>query len=190
MDDAAPSDLKDDTEYVTFDSDEYGEFSACDRLAMVREVLLDELMDPNAEIFEGTACIFKYEYERVENIMVGMVQKVFVDPETKKINLIQVLNCPPKGASMDNLYVHINAEQAFHLRYKVKVTDTIERSMLLAINLEINKSDGKFSKKRKSGTKYSSSSYATAKMLFSTTTNCEHQLPVKSLARAFGVRMF
>ena len=98
MDDAAPSDLKDDTEYFTFDSGEYGEFSACDRLAMVREVLLDELMDPNAEIFEGTACIFKYEYERVENIMVGMVQKVFVDPETKKINLIQVLNCPPKGA--------------------------------------------------------------------------------------------
>ena len=88
MDDLAPSNLKDDTEYVTFDSDEYGEFSACDRLAMVQEVLLDELMDPNAEIFEGTACIFKYEYERVENIMVGMVQKVFVDPETKKINLI------------------------------------------------------------------------------------------------------
>ena len=97
--------------------------------------------------------------------MVGMVQKVFVDPETKKINLIQVLNCPPKGASMDNLYVDINAEQAFHLRYKVKVMDTIERSMLLAINLEINKSDGNFSKifKRKSGTKHSSSLYSTAK---------------------------
>ena len=60
---------------------------------------------------------------------------------------------------MDNLYIDINAEQAFHLRYKVKVMDTIERSMLLAII----KSDGKFSKKRKSGTKYSSSSYATAK---------------------------
>ena len=59
---------------------------------------------------------FQYEYERVENIMVGMVQKVFVDPETKKINLIQVLNCPPKGASMDNLYVDINAEQAFGVR--------------------------------------------------------------------------
>ena len=113
---------------------------------ILKLLLFDELVDPNAEIFEGTACIFKYEYERVENIMVGMVQKVFVDPETKKINLIQVLNCPPKGASMDNLYVDINAEQAFHLRYKVKVTDTIERSMLLAINLEINKSDGNFLK--------------------------------------------
>ena len=33
-------------------------FTTADRLSMVQQVLLDELLGPNAEIFKGTACIF------------------------------------------------------------------------------------------------------------------------------------
>ena len=44
--------------YVTFENGKHGAFATADRLPMMRHVLLDELLDPNAEIFKGTACIF------------------------------------------------------------------------------------------------------------------------------------
>ena len=85
MDDPAPSDLKNDTEYVTFDSGEYGEFSACDRLAMVREVLLHELMDPNAEIFEGTECVFSTNMNGWRTLWLGWCKKCLLTQKQRKL---------------------------------------------------------------------------------------------------------
>ena len=69
-----------------------------------------------------------------------------------------VLQCPPQGATKDNLYVDISADSAFHPNYCIRVTDVLEREMRLAYNTD----SGSFSKKRKVG-KHGHSSYVVAK---------------------------
>ena len=60
----------------------------------------------NASILVKMACIYKYEYEGTTNMMVGMVKKVNYN-EDNSVCSIEVLQCPPRGATKDNLYVDI-----------------------------------------------------------------------------------
>ena len=72
-----------------------------------------------------------------------------------------MLQCPPRGATKDNLYVDISADSAFHPNYCIRVTDILEHEMWLAYNLQSTDSGG-FSKKRQAG-KHGHSSYLVAK---------------------------
>ena len=60
----------------------------------------------NASILVKMACIYKYEYEGTTNMMVGMVKKVNYN-EDNSVCSIEVLQCPPRGATKDSLYVDI-----------------------------------------------------------------------------------
>ena len=62
----------------------------------------------NASILVKMACIYQYEYEGLgtTNMMVGMVKKVNYN-EDNSVCSIEVLQCPPRGATKDNLYVDI-----------------------------------------------------------------------------------
>jgi hypothetical protein len=90
-------------------------------------------------------------------MMVGMVKKVNYS-EDNSVCSIEVLQCPPRGATKDNLYVDISADSAFHPNYCIRVTDVLEREMRLAYNTD----SGSFSKKRKVG-KHGHSSNLVAK---------------------------
>ena len=90
-------------------------------------------------------------------MMVGMVKKVNYS-EDNSVCSIEVLQCPPRGATKDNLYVDISADSAFHSNYCIRVTDVLEREMRLAYNTD----SGSFSKKRKVG-KHGHSSNLVAK---------------------------
>ena len=81
-------------------------------------------------------------------MMVGMVKKVNYS-EDNSVCSIEVLQCPPQGATKDNLYVDISADSTFHPYYCIRVTDhdVLEREMRLACNTD----SGSFSKKRKVG---------------------------------------
>ena len=79
-------------------------------------------------------------------MMVGMVKKVNYSKDNSVCS-IEVLQCPPRGAMNDNIYVDISADSAFHPNYCIRVTDVLEREMQLAYNTD----SGSFSKKRKVG---------------------------------------
>ena len=92
----------------------------------------------NASILVKMACIYKYEYEGTTNMMVRMVKKVNYNYNVKKVNYnednsvcsIEMLQCPPRGATKDNLYVDISAAySAFNPNYCIRVTDVLEREM-------------------------------------------------------------
>ena len=95
-------------------------------------------------------------------MMVGMVKKVNYS-EDNSVCSIEVLQCPPRGATKDNLYVDISADSAFQddpYNYCIRVTDVLEREMRLAYNTSTD--IGSFSKKRKNG-KHGHSSNLVAK---------------------------
>ena len=52
-------------------------------------------------------------------MMVGMVKKVDYH-EDNSVCSIEVLKCPPRGATKDNLYVDISADSAFHPNYCIR----------------------------------------------------------------------
>ena len=60
----------------------------------------------NASILVKMACIYKYEYEGTTNMMVVIVKKVNYSKDNSVFS-IEVLQCPPRGATKDNLYVDI-----------------------------------------------------------------------------------
>jgi hypothetical protein len=154
-----PGSPADEVEFVTHSSGEHGHFTKEQRLELVRDLLLEE-DSQNAPIMEKTHCIYKYVYAGKCNIMVGMIKKVNYDETGTNVASIEVLQCPPKGARRENLYIDISPDDAFNLDYRIRVTDILERSMLLAYNLEMT-AGGKFCKKRKSG-KYGHSAYFVA----------------------------
>ena len=80
-------------------------------------------------------------------MMVGMamVHKVNYS-EDNSVCSIEVLQCPPRGATKDNLYVDISADSAFHPNYCIRVTDILECE-----THAYNTDSGSFSKKRKVG---------------------------------------
>ena len=80
-----------------------------------------------------------------------------------KIKLHQSKFCSAhrKEQKRDNLYIDISEDDAFNMDYRIRVTDVLERSMLLAYNLQIT-TTGHFCKKRKGG-KYGHSSHIVAK---------------------------
>jgi hypothetical protein len=169
IEDFAPADMPDATEYVTHNSGPHGSFTKADREALIRTTILEEnALDDTAVILPQKACIYKYEYNSKTNISVGLVKKVIegdVENETGKVSyLYEVLQCPPKGAKKDNLYIDICPDSAFNLDFRIRVIDRLERSMILAFNLEMT-SNGTFSKKRKSGGAHSLSSYCVAKQV-------------------------
>lgn len=164
--DPAPNDLDEEQEHVTHASGAHGSFSTTQRLEMVRNVVAEEMSSKsNLEgVMEGTYCIYKYEYNGEFNIMLGKVKKICYRMEGGRptdVTAIEVLQCPPKGAKRDNLYIDISAETMFNLDYYIRVTDTLEPSMVLCYNLHMN-DNGTFSKRRKQG-KYSQTPYVTAK---------------------------
>lgn len=161
LQDAAPGDPNDELEFVTHSSGPHGQFSKEDRQTFVRDILLEEESNPNAEILINMGCIYKYEYGGKTNIMVGLVKKIIFDDSTNLVSSVEVLQCPPKGAKRDNLYIDISENDAFNMDYRIRVTDVLERSMLLAYNLQMT-STGHFCKKRKGG-KYGHSSHFLAK---------------------------
>ena len=155
-----PGDPEEDRPYVTFDSGIHGKFTAQERQTLVRDLLLEEESTSTSPILTKMGCIYKYEYQGRSNIMVGMVKKVNYN-EDNTISSVEVLQCPPRGAKKDNLYIDFSADTSFNLDYRIRVTDVLEREMLLAYNLVMTDS-GCFSKKRKSG-KHGHSSYTVAK---------------------------
>jgi hypothetical protein len=102
-----PGDPKDDTQYVTYDSGIHarrihhsGTSKFGERSSFEGRIYF------NASILVKMACIYKYEYEGTTNMMVGMVKKVNYS-EDNSVCSIEVLQCPPRGATKDNLYVDI-----------------------------------------------------------------------------------
>jgi hypothetical protein len=159
--DAAPADPIDELEYVTHSSGIHGAFSKQDRQNFVRNILLEEESNPHAEVLTNMGCIYEYVYDRKTNIMVGLIKKINLDENDNHLTSIEVLQCPPKGAKRDNLYINISENDAFNLDYRIRVTDVLERSMLLAYSLQMTAS-GHFCKKRKGG-RLGYSSYSLAK---------------------------
>ena len=158
-----PGNPEDNRPYVTHNSGTNGSFTTQERQILVRDMLLAEESNINAQILVKMGCIYKYEYEGMTNIMVGMVRKVNYN-EDRSVGSIEVLQCPPRGAKKDNLYVDISADGCFNLDYRYRVTDILKREMLLCCNLHMTDS-GSFSKKRKTG-KHGHSSYVVAKTSF------------------------
>ena len=178
--DSAQEDLPDDTQIITFHSKLHGSFTKQQRLDLVRQRLSNVPECSNtAIIVEGKGCIFKYTHvkrgteEEITQIGVGIIEKVHGDASSPTA-LVDIRFCPPKGAKPqkgsrpDTLYQDINSDMCFNLHYrsrtgkKVENEDRkLEREVLLAFNLDINKSSGAFNKKNRGG-KYEMSSYMLA----------------------------
>lgn len=181
IEDSAFDDLPDEQEFVTHSSGEFGSFTKKQRLEMIRLTLADiESWQKDATIVENMFCIYKFTHEdRVSKeektqIAVGLIEKIHSDAMTGE-KLFDLRFCPPKGARpasknrADTLYQDISADYAYNIRYKSAKGNKVEqedrnlsRSVMLAFNLEINKSDGKFSKKRRADSPYNLSSYSLA----------------------------
>lgn len=181
IDDIAFADLGDEVEFLTHSSGDFGSFTKKDRLNMIRLSLAEiEKHNSSVVIFQNMACIYKYTHlDRLDhaektNIGVGIVEKVHVCPETGQ-ELVDIRFCPPKGAKpatknrQDTLYQPISVDYAYNLSYKSAKGKKVEkedinlpRSVMLAFNLEINKSDGRFSKRRRNDSPYNMSSYSLA----------------------------
>lgn len=161
--DLAPADPEDHLQYVTHESGPHGHFKTQQRTKLVRDLLLNEDTNDCSPILEKKYCIYKYEYNGNTNIMVGKVKAVQYEttPNGEKIvSALEILQCPKKGQKQDNLYVDISADDSFNLDYRVRIVDTLERSMLLCFNLEMT-SMGTFSQRQRSG-KYAHSSFFVA----------------------------
>lgn len=182
IEDSALHDLPDDQEFVTHASGDHGSFTKKQRLEMIRLTLADiEGWQKNVIVVENMFCIYKFTHEdRITKtdktqIAVGLVEKVHSDAVTSEKHF-DIRFCPPKGAKpankhrADTLYQDISADMAFNTHYrstqgkKVEQEDkNLPRSVMLAFNLELNKSDGRFSKKRRTDSPYNMSSYSLAK---------------------------
>jgi hypothetical protein len=66
------------------------------------------------------------------------------------VTATEILQCSPKGARREILGIDISPDDALILDYHIRVTDILERSMLLAYNLQMATS-GKFCKRGKVG---------------------------------------
>jgi len=103
-----PGDPKDDTQYVIYSIQQWdswrihhsGTSKFGERSSFEGRIYF------NASILVKMACIYQYEYEGTTNMMVGMVKKVNYS-EDNSVCSIEVLQCPPRGATKDNLYVDI-----------------------------------------------------------------------------------
>lgn len=62
-----------------------------------------------------------------------------------------MLQCPPRGAKEDHLYVNISAAALFDLAYRISVADVLEREMLLTYHLHLTDSDGFINKRESMG---------------------------------------
>lgn len=181
VEDCALEDLRDDVEFLTHSSGSHGSFSAKDRLGMIRLTLAElEAHNKTAIVQENTGCIYKFVHtdritsEEKTQIAVGIVERVHTCSENGQA-LYDIKFCPPKGAKPasgkrhDTLYQNISADMKFNLRYKTTKGTRVEnedinlpRSVMLAFNLEINKGDGTFCKRRRNDSPYNMSSYALA----------------------------
>ena len=183
VEDCALEDLGDSVEFLTFSNfdGKFGQFTKQDRMHMVR-LTLAEITSHNSKqvVLENRAGIYKFTHvdretqvEKVQ-IAVGIVTKVHTCPITENL-LYDIKFCPPKGAKpakkgrADTLYQDISADMAFNVNYKSRVGRKVEnedvnlpRKVMLAFNLELNKSDGKFCKKRRNDSIYNASSYMLA----------------------------
>ena len=165
LQDSAKDDLPDDMQIITFNSGTHGSFTKGQRLELLRQCVpnLPECSN-TAIICEGKGCIFKYTHvkrgsdEECSQIGVGIIQKVHGDPSSPSA-LIDIRFCPPKGAKpqkgsrLDTLYQDTNVDMNFNLKYKSRQGKKVEeedekldREVLLAFNLDINKSTGGFNK--------------------------------------------
>ena len=134
---------------------------------MVRLTLAQiETHNANIPVLLNLACIYKFQHTDRESgvektqIAVGIVTHQHNCPETGNL-LYDIRFCPPKGAKPaaknrpDTLYQNICADMGFNIHFKSRIGKKNEeedkylpRSVMLAFNLIINKSDGKFCKKR------------------------------------------
>jgi hypothetical protein len=165
LQDSARIDLQDDAQIITFDSGIHGRFTKQERLeSLQKRVLKMPECSKTEQILEGKGCIFNYTHVRrgtdelISQIGVGIIEKVHGNPSSPDA-LLDIRFCPPKGAKPqkgnrpDTLYQDINADMCFNLNYKSKKGTKIEkedmnleRDVLLAFNLDINKSSGTFNK--------------------------------------------
>ena len=127
-------------------------------------------------------CIYRFEHEDrktkevINQIAVGKITKCHICEETEE-ELFDIKFRPRKVAKAadarlkrkDTLYQNIDAEFSYNLNYVPKQGKKVEdedknlpKKIMLAFNLEINKSDGKFCKKRRSDSPYNMSSWSLA----------------------------
>jgi hypothetical protein len=175
IEDSAMADLPDDVETLTHNSSLHGSFSKKNRLDIIRDYLSNvHSVHDDSVILTGLACIYQFEHidgisgQQKEQIAVGIITQVHE-------NLIDIQFCPPKGAKPqkgkrpDTLYQDINEDMNFNTSYRSKAGKKIEcedknleRSVILAFNLELN-SNGSFSKKpQRADSLYNASSYTVA----------------------------
>ena len=169
LDDIDFVEIAEDREFITHHSGLHGEYSKSDRLDMIRHTLADlEATNSSWPIIINRACIYSFTYPdllaqaEVSQIGVGIITAVHGIP-TDPNAIIDIQFCPPKGAKPagkgrpNTLYQNIHADicMGFNMKYvsrkgkKVENEDrNLPRTVLLAFNLELNKSNGKFSERR------------------------------------------
>jgi len=134
-------------------------------------------------VFLETACILKYDYPKfkmgkpqfVQQIGVAVIKAVHRDHSspgaTFDIQFSHPKGCKPQSSKCpDTLYQDIDADMSFKMNHtskkgKMRVPDIskqLQKDVLLAFNLQINKSKHCFSKVRLADSKYKMSSYAFA----------------------------
>jgi hypothetical protein len=189
VEDSALQDLDDAVEFVTHDSGVHGHFSRTQRQDLTRQLLFQEqMLKDSGPILEKCACIYSYTFPDSnqkfnEQIGVGLVTKIHGDPSSEDC-LLDIQFCPPSGAlpqtskRPDTLYQNIEASMKFKLNHKISkgprgkkvrmldIEKMQPRSVLLAYNLELNKS-GKFSNSRVAAGKHSYTSMEVAKAVIS-----------------------
>ena len=183
LEDCALADLPGQQETITFDGGEFGAFTKKQRLEMVRLSLADiDSFNEKAVVYENMFCIYRFEHEDrdtkeiLAQIAVGKITRCRVCEQTGE-ELFDIKFCPRKGAKAadarlnrkDTLYQNIDADFSYNLHYVSKKGRKVEdedknlpKKIMLAFNLEINKSDGKFSKKRRSDSPFNMSSWSLA----------------------------
>ena len=95
-----PGDPKDDTQYVTYDSGIHGAFTTQERQNLVRDLRLKVESTSMHQFWSKLLASINM------NMMVAMVKNVNYN-EDNSVCSIEVLQCPPRGATKDNLYVDI-----------------------------------------------------------------------------------
>ena len=134
-------------------------------------------------VFSETACILKYDYPKfkmgkpqfVQQIGVAVIKAVYGDHSSPGATFkFDIQFCPPKGCKPqlskrpDTLYQDIDADMSFKMNHtskkgKMRVSDIskqLQKNVLLAFNLQINKSKHCFSRVRLADSKYNMSLYA------------------------------
>ena len=190
IEDSAPADLPEHIESICHNSGQHGTYSKRQKLDNLRVVIAEEecLTSTTATVFSETACIFKYDYPKlimgqpqfVQQIGVGVIKAVHGDPSSPGATF-DIQFCPPKGSKPqsskrpDTLYQDIDADMSFKMNHTIKkgkmrmpdISKHLPKDVLLAFNLQINKSKHCFSKVRLADSKYNMSSYAFANNVIS-----------------------